>query len=70
MSDRYLIIVQPTKHVRGFVQGDHWLSSGSVAQAERFAKWVHRATDAAVNVYDVQREQSRLTLGDFDESRT
>ena len=62
---RYLIIVQPGNGSR-----DHWLSSPTAATADHFARWVHKATSAAVDVYDEKTDSTRLTLGEFDRART
>lgn len=62
---RYLIIVQPGNGAR-----DYWLSSPSAADSDAFARWVHKATGAAVDVHDQKTDSNRLTLGNFDRDRT
>jgi hypothetical protein len=64
--ERYIIVVQEN----GGAGPDHWVASNAAGPADKFAKWVHKATGAAVNIFDTRQERSRLTLGNFDESRT
>jgi hypothetical protein len=61
----YTIIIQPADN-----SGDHWLESHSAAKARAFAKWLHKATGAAIAVHDFNKERDMLTLGAFDEART
>lgn len=64
--ERYIIVIQEN----GGAGPDHWVGSNGAPAADRFARWVHKATGAAVNVYDTRQDRSRLTLGNFDEGRT
>jgi hypothetical protein len=61
----YTIIIQPADN-----SGDHWLFAPRVADAKKFAKWVNKATGAAVAVHDFAKGRDSLTLGDFDDRRT
>ena len=61
----YSVIVQPADS-----SGDHWLIAGGASHADRFAKWVHKTTGAAVVVHDQRNDRDRIKLGDFDDSKT
>jgi hypothetical protein len=64
--DRYTIVIQANDGAGP----DHWVGSHSASASDKFAKWIHRETRAAVNVYDTKYGNSRLTLGNFHPERT
>lgn len=64
--ERYTIVIQENEGAGP----DHWVGSNGAAAADKFAKFVHKATGAAVDVYDSKTDRSRLTLGNFDRGRT
>lgn len=56
----YTIFIQP---------GDgsqHRVDVPFAGEADKLAAWVHKATGAAVQIYDVRRLSVRKTFGDFD----
>lgn len=61
---RYVIVVQPADD-----SGDHWLEVPVAASADKFAKWIHKATGAAVSVYDARTDTERMALGAFNHER-
>lgn len=61
---RYAIWVQPDNN------DQYTVLSPSIVTAKKFAAWLHKATSAAVQIYDEQSMNVRETYGDFDASRT
>lgn len=60
----YTIFIQPTDG-----SPMHRVDCPFAADADRFAKWVHRATGAAAQIYNERSFAIRATFGDFDEDQ-